>query len=101
MDVRPVLDLNPNAGSVRLVFVRDSQLSRVWHIADVAISKEAGQRVLYMALHGDWVYPGVQADTMLQAELQTMPGFTFCARCLEEYKLAEDVIKEKGMVRFR
>lgn len=93
--------IDPRAVSTRIIFVRDSVASRVWHLADVAISKAVGASVYHMALHGAYVYPGTKADTVAEARKLTGPGDRFCERCLEEFELARDVIEKRKMMKFQ
>lgn len=86
-------------GSVRIFFLRSHVLD-VWHLCDASLWKPDGKSVVYGALHGGWVYPHERCDTVLQVKLVTKDTDRFCARCIEEYELAKDIIQRKRLLKF-
>lgn len=93
--------LAPGAVSTRLVFVSQSVTDSVWHLADCALTRAMPDgKVFMMALHGDWIYPGEQVDTVLQARLRTDKTHV-CEACLKEYELAREIIEQRGLLRFK
>ncbi len=95
--------IDPKAVSTRIVFVREDVAS-LWHLADVSISRAVGglvsARVEYMALHGKWIHPLVQVDTVSEMQTKHGPQPLICQRCLDEFSLAADLIKKKNLLRF-
>ncbi len=96
--------INPKAVSTRIVFVREEAVS-LWHLADVAISRSVGgglsaARVEFMALHGKWIHPLMQVDTVSEMHKLHGPQPLICQRCLDEFSLAADLIKRKNLLRF-
>jgi hypothetical protein len=90
----------PNAVSQRLFFAKSGTLSKVWHICDAALGKGLpDSTVTFMALHGDYVYPTEQCDTVLQLQIRCMAD-VICEKCLRQFELAQATITERGMLRF-
>lgn len=94
---------NPEAVSTRLFFAQERALSLVWHICDAAIWKPSpdGKEVLTMALHGSYMHTAIKCDTVLQVKLKLREGETMCARCVEEFELAKQIIMKRDLLKFR
>lgn len=100
LTIKQPFDVNPNKASVRLFFAKADTQDTIWHICDAALGKEAGKHILFMALHGAFMYPAERADTILSADIQRAPTDKLCQRCLDEYVLALDIIGVKHLLKF-
>jgi len=92
---------NPGSVSTRIFFAKDSESSILWHLCDAALGQAHFGKVWYMALHGAFLYPVVQCDTVLQCKIRLGVADQFCRNCLDEYELAKDVIERKKLLKFR
>jgi hypothetical protein len=87
--------------STRLVFVKESNVHRVWHICDMAMGGKKWHNTIYLtALHGHPVEAGIMCYTVLQCQLRYSDLDYFCIRCLDEYEMAKEIIEQKKMLKF-
>ena len=88
--------------STRLVFVKETIDSHVWHICDMALGGKKYANTIYLtALHGKPVESVVRCYTVAEVKARDLLGTEyFCARCLDEYEIARDIIESRRMLKF-
>jgi hypothetical protein len=93
----------PDFASVRIFFAKAQESDRIWHLCDAALgySQGFGRPPLFMALHGKKIYVAKRADSLTDASIALVPTDFLCARCLDEFFLAFDIIKERKLLKFK
>lgn len=79
------------------MFAKTSALDTVWHVVDWVLNDADGTLV---ALHGGAIKPVVQADSILQMSLKETGELLLCAGCVEEFRIAADVIAKNPRTAF-
>ena len=93
-------DVDPQAVSYRLVFVKENAGDKVWHIVDVSLVRRDWGVKCFMALHGKFVKSAAQADSISQLQIAVVnPDDYICERCFEEMTLAAKIIERKKLLR--
>src|SRR6267154_2686680 len=100
LQITPRFPIDPRTVSTRLIFAKTSILETVWHVLDSALGKAMPDgKVIFMALHGDWIYPEVRCDTVLQTDLRYGLNDSFCQRCILEMELARAEIQKRDLLK--
>lgn len=102
LTLRERFPIDPRQVSRRLFFAKTGELETVWHLCDASLGRALpdGKGVEFVALHGKYIYPVVQCDTVLQADLRRGLTDGLCARCMREFHLAVDLICQKRLLKF-
>lgn len=97
-EIAAAMGIAPDAVSKDLMFAKTSLTDTVWHIIDWSEITENRQMI---ALHGAYIKPNLEADSLIRLSLLEPNRILICQGCFDEFMLAKEVIDRMPQKQFR